>query len=339
MGLSRRQLLGWFGGAVWAWAGGARAQAVQTAFVGRDDWVFYANEVQPLIEAQGVDAPIGLIAALNAALAQRQIALLVCLVPVKVRVHADQLPDDVALSAAQLNRYARYLDALRQAGVWAVDLDSAFQASADRHSNTPLYYRQDSHWSITGADLAAQTVAAFIQAQPALRAAWQASPARAYTRVLSRPRHMRAQDLLSLLPAQARKAHWQTDSYPVVGVQAPDDTAASLVGAATSPELTLVGSSYSINWTGFANMLRLHLQRDLLNHSASASTGMWVNLETYLHDQAFQTQPPGLIILEIPERDLFAGPDFAYREAAYRRSDAGWLDSVRAAIASAAHRR
>jgi len=92
----------------------------------------------------------------------------------------------------------------------------------------------------------------------------------------------------------------------------------------------LMGSSYSSEWTGFADALRYTLQRDILSVSVGADQGSWVGMESYLRDDAFQTQAPKLLIWEMPERDMRAPPDYKYRDARYISNNTEWLLRVSA---------
>ena len=68
--------------------------------------------------------------------------------------------------------------------------------------------------------------------------------------------------------------------------------------------LALLGSSYSKEWTGSADGLSDELQRNILSIGAGADQGSWVGLDSYLHDDAFQTKAPKLPLWEIPGPDM-----------------------------------
>jgi alginate O-acetyltransferase complex protein AlgJ len=98
----------------------------------------------------------------------------------------------------------------------------------------------------------------------------------------------------------------------------------SLLGEATIG-ITLVGSSYSSPFYGFADALRYTLQRDVLVSWVSAVQGSWVGMETYLRDDSFQTKKPKLILWEMPSRGINASPDYKYREDRYHSDNIEWL--------------
>ena len=113
----------------------------------------------------------------------------------------------------------------------------------------------------------------------------------------------------------------------VIRLQAPKE---DLLGNRLPVSLTLVGSSYSMEWTGFADALRYSLQRDILSVAVAADQGSWVGIESYLRDDAFQSNSPKLVIWEMPERDMRAPPDYKFREARYISSNLEWLMRVSA---------
>jgi alginate O-acetyltransferase complex protein AlgJ len=92
-----------------------------------------------------------------------------------------------------------------------------------------------------------------------------------------------------------------------------------------APAITLLGSSYTADWTNFPAAMRYALQSDLLSISVDALQGQWVGMHTYLRDDAFQTQRPKLLIWEMPARDMRAPPDFQWREARYKMNPTEWL--------------
>ena len=96
--------------------------------------------------------------------------------------------------------------------------------------------------------------------------------------------------------------------------------------------IALVGSSYSIDWTGFADFLRYEFQRDIGNYSVPANQGAWVGMLGLLRDSGFQKAPPEMILWEMPERDMHAGPGFPFREERYRMPDGDWLLNAAAAV-------
>jgi alginate O-acetyltransferase complex protein AlgJ len=106
----------------------------------------------------------------------------------------------------------------------------------------------------------------------------------------------------------------------------------NLLGEAPAVGVTLLGSSYTADWTNFPVAMRYALQRDVLSISVNALQGQWVGLHTYLRDDAFQANKPKLLIWEMPERDMRAPPDMKYRDAQYVMDNTEWLLQTSALI-------
>ena len=68
--------------------------------------------------------------------------------------------------------------------------------------------------------------------------------------------------------------------------------------------MALVGTSYSANplWN-FDGFLKEELEADVLN-VADERMGPFETMQKYLKDEALETNPPKLIIWEVPERYL-----------------------------------
>jgi alginate O-acetyltransferase complex protein AlgJ len=292
--------------------------------VGKDGWLFYRHEMADASTAADARASVQLVARLARVLARRDVALVVTLVPIKARIYAHHLPAELKLTPYLAGQYRQLAQALRAQKVAFVDLDEAFLSSPKRDSDTPLFFRLDTHWSPAGALAAAQAIQAGIAADPALAPLLDQIPVQAYRltwdeQALPSP----ANDLVGQLPKGARSF----DAEPVAPfrVDRVDAPATGLLSEAAAPGVTLMGSSYSADWTLFPDALRYALQRDVLSVSVPANQGSWVGMETYLRDDAFQTRPPKLIVWELPERDMRAPPDFKYRESRYVIGRTEWL--------------
>jgi alginate O-acetyltransferase complex protein AlgJ len=239
-----------------------------------------------------------------------------------MRIYAQHLPATFPLTPYMSGQYAQLAKALRAQGIPFIDMDEAFRAHPLRDSDTPLFLRLDTHWSPTGVVAGAEAIKAGIDADPRLKAIVDALPERKYVLLRADSAPSGANDLVAQLPPGSPRFEPERIFEFQVKSEAP---AASLLGEAPAPGITLVGSSYSADWTRFADALRYALQRDVLAVSVPASQGQWIGMESYLRDDAFQTSPPKLIIWELPERDLRSPPNYRYREARYRVDETEWL--------------
>jgi alginate O-acetyltransferase complex protein AlgJ len=88
----------------------------------------------------------------------------------------------------------------RAAGVNAVDLNSAFMNSPKRTAEVPLFLRLDTHWSATGALLAAETIRDALATMPDVKKAYDAIPAATYKLTWADQRWPFEGDLVQQLP-------------------------------------------------------------------------------------------------------------------------------------------
>ena len=309
-----------------ACAGAASAQAPSAApgFAGKNEWLFYHYELSEPKDAAGAATSVDLLARFNKVLAANGIVLGVTMVPIKMRIYAEHLPDNVKLSDELRGNYARIAQSMRSAQLSVIDLNTAFLNSPERTGETPLYFRLDTHWAPAGALLAGTTIKAGIDADPVLKAALESTPVEPFKLVVGKRKiNSKSRDLVDQLPKPV-------PAYAAEQLFAFDVTRATpakedLLGTRLAPPVTLVGSSYSHAWTGFPNALRHALQRDVLSVSVGADQGSWVGMESYLRDDAFQATPPKLLIWEMPERDMRAPPNYPFRDARYLSDNTEWL--------------
>ena len=302
------------------------AQAAEPAagMAGKNEWLFYNYEMLEASNAVTTNASLDLIQRFSKVLATNGVNLVVAMVPLKMRIYSEYLPDEIKINDFMAGNYDRTNKSLQAASVNTIDLNSAFVNSPKRNSETPLFFRLDTHWTPTGAMLAAETIKAGIIASPALKSAFDATPEEAFKlATANRKRPSKGRDLVDQLPKNTMTfAPEMVAQVNVTRLQPPKE---DLLGKSLPIGITLVGSSYSMDWTGFSDALRYSLQRDILNVSVPADQGSWVGLESYLRDDAFQTKAPKLIIWEMPERDVRAPPDYKFRDARYVSNNTEWL--------------
>ena len=327
----------WVCGAILASALGVTvSQAAETTatIIGKNDWLFVKYEFALPSDLPDTQATVQLIEKTSKLLSANGIALAVVIVPSKVRIYAEHLPDSAKLDSYTADKYESVAKTLVDSGVNVVNLNQAFLNSPLRNSDTPLFLRLDTHWAPAGALLAAQTVKAEIDRNPTLNAALAATPETKYTFSWnSRKINHRARDLVNLLPKEAQNfAYEQILLFKSEKVQAAQ---AGLLNAGDNVGITVIGSSYTNKNTGYPDGLRFTLQRDLLDISIPVDQGPWVGLESYFRDDAFQTNKPKLIIWEIPERELRSPPNYKYRDTRYISDNNEWFTRVSALVKKA----
>ncbi len=305
--------------------------------VGKNEWLFYRYELSDSSHSAQTQKSLELIKDFQKVLTASGIRLVVAMVPIKMRIYSEYLPDEVKMNDFLTGNYARMLEFFRANGVLAVDLNTALLTDVNRSSDSPLFFRLDSHWTPSGAMAAAKAIKAGIDADADSKKIVDALPVVSYSiKIANRKRASRGRDLVDALPANSPA--FALEYVTQVNVTRVQPSNSDLLGNQAPPDIALLGSSYSRDWTGFPEALRFVLERDVASVAFGADQGSWVGMESYLRDDAFQTKRPKLLIWEMPERDMKAPPDYKYRDARYVMDNADWLRRVATLIQSAAKR-
>lgn len=291
------------------------------------EWLFTPFEFASSSDAQDTQASLQLLEKTNKLFEQKGIALALVIVPSKIRIHSEQLPSSKPLDSYTADKYEKVYQSLSTSGLKVVGLNQVFLNSPHRSSDTPIFLRLDTHWSPTGALLAAETVKSVIDRTPSLKAALDTTPEQKYTLTWGKQKvNQRARDLVKLLPPGAPS--YPAEQTPQFKVLRAQESQAGLLGPADTVAITVIGSSYTNKNTGYPDGLRYTLQRDLLDISIPVDQGPWVGMEAYLRDDAFKTNKPKLIIWEIPEREMRSPPSYKFREARYVIDNNEWLSRI-----------
>jgi len=301
------------------------AVAQPQVIIGKNDWLFYRPEmIQPADEA-AINTSLDLVQRFNKILAANGTTLVYAVVPIKMRIYADFLPEQAKLSPYMTANYERILKALKGKGVNAVDVNTAMMKSPIRTSVSPIFLKGDTHWSQIGAMVAAEAIKDEILVNPVLKKVYDATPEEKYTMEFRKKLYtLQAGDLRKGLPADHPK--YPPEQTLLFDIKQGKKAATGLLDDTAVPEIALVGSSYSIQWTLFSQALQYALQRNVFAYAVTADKSPWVGLlETYVSGDNFQNQPPKLLIWETPERELAAPPNYAYREQRYKSDNTEWL--------------
>ncbi len=294
------------------------------SFVGKNDWLYLRGEFPDAADEPATNTSIDLIRRFNKALARNGIMMVFTMPPMKTRIYAEYLPDDIKVSQYMAGKYDRMVQALRAGQVNVIDLNGPFLNSTQRKSDTPLFLRLDTHWSPAGAMLAAEAIRAGIDANPALKKTLEAIPEEKFAMTWGKLKVNSTQrDMIKLLPAGS--PDFAAEQVLPFFVSKEQKISGSLLGDGATAAITLIGSSYSGPWYGFSDALRYTLQRDILTAWVEATRGAWVGMESYLRDDSFQTNKPKLLIWEIPARLMDSPPDYKFREARYHSDNTEWL--------------
>jgi alginate O-acetyltransferase complex protein AlgJ len=296
--------------------------------IGKNNWLFTPYEFAHPEDAADTEATVQLMQKVNKLFERSGIALALLIVPSKIRIYSDQLPDNKKLDAYTADKYENVAKTLLAGGVNVVNLNQPYLTSPQRTGDTPFFLRLDTHWAPSGALLAAETVKAEIDRTPSLKAALAATPEEKYTLVWTKQKvNQRARDLVKLMPAAEAQGYAPEQTLQFKAVRVKESQAGLLAGG-DNVGITVIGSSYTNKNTGYPDGLRYTLQRDLLDISIPVDQGPWVGMEAYLKDEAFKTRKPKLIIWEIPERELRSPPNYKFRDARYVSDNNAWLARI-----------
>ena len=289
--------------------------------VGKNEWLFIKYELLRSTDAAQLANSIEVIGRFNRVLKANGVSLAMTMVPLKMRIYSEYLPDSVKLTDYMAGNYEQIGKALQAAGVTLIDLNTPFMSSPKRNSDTPLFFRLDSHWNLTGAMLGAETIKASIDANKVLKGAIDATPEVVYKMsVGKRKLPSKGRNLIPVLPRNSGPfAPEQFTPVSVTRVPALSEDSHPATG------ITVAGSSSSKEWTGFVDALRYVLQRDILNVSVVGDIGPWVGMESYLRSDAFQANAPKLLIWEWGEATMHAPPDYQYQDPRYVSNNTEWL--------------
>lgn len=292
------------------------------SFLGKNEWLFLRDEFTEASSEHDTQQSIQLIAGINQVLARNGISMIFVMPPLKAQIYQRYLPDDVRLTPYLTGHYQAMVRTLQDTGVNVADLSQAFLNSPKRDSDTPLFFRLDTHWAPAGSMLAAETVRAKINETPSLLAVLNSIPDVRFDIAWAKKMNLsEARDMTKLLPAGSPiPGNEQHLPFYVRKKTASETT----LNGTNSLAITLLGSSYSA-WYGFAEALNYTLQREILTVHNSAIQGSWYGMESYLSNDAFQTNPPKLLIWEMPARLVNRMPDSATREERYRIDNNEWL--------------
>ncbi|WP_426957413.1 alginate O-acetyltransferase AlgX-related protein [Muricoccus radiodurans] len=264
--------------------------------IGCDETMFLTEELRPWPNADVAMAERAEgVRRVQAALAARNIALAVAVVPDKARVAADKLCG-VPHSAQAAARYDAFLAALRARGIEPIALLPAL--SAQQRQPGGAFYRTDTHWNQAGARAAAQAIAQAVQNRDLTRGEEFRTTAAAEE--TDGPGDLLRITSLDHVPNAVRPDPDRERKETTAAPEGGDSGGGSLLDETPSPEVALIGSSYSVN-ANFHGALQEALRSTVFN-GATAGGGFAGAAATYFSGETYRESPPRLIIWEIPER-------------------------------------
>jgi alginate O-acetyltransferase complex protein AlgJ len=232
-------------------------------------------------------------------LKQANIGLIISVIPAKARTYEEHLGRYIFPS---YNRdvYYDFIKALKDNSAVTADLHWMMQK---KKKDFPLFLKTDTHWTQAGAKVSARTIYSTYKKHLSDAVVWGKGQ---YT-TTSTGKTPHIGDLQSFIPVGGfiNKTDLEHDMLNnLESENTAEETSDLDLFGDSAPAITLVGTSYSANrkW-GFEQSLKELFQSDILN-AADNGLGPFKTMEKYLSNEAFNNNPPKLIIWEIPERYL-----------------------------------
>lgn len=274
------------------------AMARDAVLEGKSNWLFAGWESLTVARPDAERASIKLISDVGRLLAQKNVKLIVAIVPLKPRYYESLLPDGSAMSDVVRGRYDRELTDLRAAGVNTPDIRDAFKAVvADKKE---VFYRTDFHWTTFAAEATADLIASVVTAQGPLPGN---AGSGAQLGEWMNDRHLG--DLAANFLPPERKRAIGPDVYVIRSATKP---AAGLLDADSSP-VAVVGNSFVQPYFGFPQRLSNKIDRPLALKWNPGDVGPWATLLQYLQSADFTTSSVRYLVWQFNEAQVQNGPD------------------------------
>jgi len=182
------------------------ALAHSPVIIRKDQWLFYRPEMIQPTDEHSINISLDLVQRFNKILAAYGTTLAYAIVPIKMRIYADFLPEQAKLSPYMTTNYERIIKVLKAKGVNAVDVNTAMMKSPIRTSISPIFLKGDTHWSQLGGMVVVEAIKDEILENHLLKKAYDATPAEKYTMEFRKKLYtLKGGDLRNGLPADYPK--------------------------------------------------------------------------------------------------------------------------------------
>lgn len=277
-----------------------------TYLLGEGGWLAVESELTEGPDARaGTQATSEMLAKVSRWLRIRKIPLVLAIIPNKTRLYPYAFFPGAHLEEPQRSDYYNLYQTLHNTGVYALDLATAMRNEAEWKSG--LYYRWDSHWNQAGSSLVSKLIAQYViqkgwrKILPTIRYHLErdGKPRRTPTDIPEKRLSINgfvlddaAKHRLGILPPAS-------ETYQLYKAVAPE-SGSSLFNDA--PATVLIGTSFSaeVNKHAFPDNLQVALQSPVANVSIPGG-GIATSAGAYFISDAFNQNPPKLIIWEVPE--------------------------------------
>ncbi len=254
--------------------------------VGKDGWFYSSEEFErPKNFDAEITKKLEYISSVKTKLEKLGIQLAVILIPAKARVYPEHL-GRYSRPKYWDNVYSSFLSDLKSRGVIAPDIFAVMK------SKDAMFLKTDTHWTPTGASVAAHALAETVK--PLLEFQMQT-----FTKKPGKLENHFG-DLLKFIPLTKFGSQITPDKLETPIIESSESGGSGLFGDSII-QVALVGTSYSKNSKfNFAGALKLELQTDVLNLALEGKGPI-----TPMHE-FLKAIPENLklVVWEIPERFL-----------------------------------
>lgn len=268
--------------------------------LGRDQWLYSDEEFNPIVnEVLNLQGNYALVEGVRQTLQKRGVKLVMAIVPAKVRLYPEHL-GNVRPASIHADLYKDFHAHVAADKILAPDLLGPLQQA--KQNGQQVFLRTDTHWTPTGAEIAAKQLARAI----AEKAPLSGAPQRFVTETEKTEQHKG--DLTLFLPLDPLFSNLMPAQEPLekrtTRVAEEQPAGDDALFADSEVPVALVGTSYSANpnWN-FVGALKEALQSDVVNYSEDGH-GPILPMLSYLKSDAFKDSPPQVLIWEFPERYL-----------------------------------
>jgi alginate O-acetyltransferase complex protein AlgJ len=258
--------------------------------VGKENWLFSTEEFERHPnERQAEDCFLAIAGKVNSYLGERGIKLAVVIIPAKARIYEEHLTHPLPPSKKEV--YGRVMAGLSASDIVAPDIAGVYASSND----ISLYFKLDTHWTPTGAMIAARTLAESLNGYLTANVEFSRKvlPPEALEGDLEK--YIKT-GIFSTLFAPPKDMLERRRIEKTGG-----EDGGGLFGDETIPVI-LVGTSYSaIDKWNFEGELRKELKADVLNISKEGQ-GPLNPMAEFLKQGYADKEGVKLVVWEVPER-------------------------------------
>jgi alginate biosynthesis protein AlgX len=266
---------------------------------GRDGWLFRTK--MDLIQQIGIsDLSLNGLRRLVDTLHSIGTELVIVYMPPRGLADADRVSPELRKSydyRAARQSYIAAMARLRSTGAVVVPMEKVI----DEGKGFDYYFRRDHHWTPTGSERTAQLTAQTIRSLPVFRDIPRKQFKTQMSGLIAKPGSIQkmAQQLCGGTYSMQYVPGFATE--PAGG----EGGGGGLLDEEVSPEITLVGTSNSDDRGGynFGGYLQQYLEADVLNVAITGGS-FEGSLLKYLPSEAFQKNPPKILIWEMPYQDF-----------------------------------